>query len=1190
MTPLPLLLTAPLLLAVVSVRAQQERVTEERVREVVTWLASDERNGRDTGSRELEAASQWKELDALLDRWSTRPTCPPALLEMLGFRYEAAPGGREDAWRTYLRASRRASVADAPLERMADFVWEDPETRDLTVGLARIFACTKIFDEGAASRYANFCIDHGEREEALRFLQERAERFANSSNYPVTTYARWLAKEGQRAQAIELLQNAPEADPRSRAWLIEELFDQLMDAGRYDESEQLIDREASRLRPHLVARLRCRLARQRGDRATALAMLEESLARNPTSSQEWEELFDLQFGLHGRAGFIERVRQLLGDEEPTSEALQQAWHACLAKSEYELAHEVVDRFVEVIGDSNWARGSRSRTLTEQGRTEEALTIAQQVVEADPFSLIGWVDLAACQAALGQLEDARSSLRRRLELGRAYPTLYQRLFSTAASEAELRELIEEVQQKMLEMEPPVGCVHQVAGTALHHFPLEEVDGWLARLCERYPFRGAFARVRVDTLSDAGRHKEAEAVARTAWEADPEDSRVGIQLARELESLGRKDEHLEHLRSLHEACPHVVAVANELAMAYDDRREFAAAEKVYRASLERFPEAPTVHGCYADSLWKSSRKEEALEQVALACEISSTYLWAWRAQVYWLASLDREEEALEVARRLVQLQPTEPGSYDLLASACRSNYLDAEGQQALERAVALAPNSLEYVSTLADWHRRHGRNEEAKVVLQEGRGRMGNHPTLAVAEAEILRGEGQFKDARELLREALEAFPDHVHSWETYANWLLNDRRADELVELAKDPPPAVRYEAWIPLQAGRALNAADRDVEAVRYFERAYALAPGDEYYWAQLLGARRDAEDKEGVRRLLERQVDLQTATEDTLEEMTRAAVMTEHSVLTETVAALLRLPQNHPALWYRISQQMEQRAMRDQVRGLARDLAEASDEISTWTNAAMLHLEFPYEDKSKRRGFRQQRALLDEFGHRFATHPEFASKLAEFAGLPRATTNRGLHSWIKQVVTLPVEDAELWGSLGYMLAPYSPKWVLEALVPNIDREDARPWMLSHLIDALIGLGRLDEAEAQLQRAFQMQADRSYAHLRCLMAEVALHRGDDDWILAHPRERRQLNYRDRIRDFTIHEIARARTQTTGRQRRSVYRSWLKRVAPRSFERVPGVPLLVGRDLLPGFWSRVLRSPRPQLLRLGRLHLAFHLDD
>ena len=58
MKRLSLLLTAPLVLAVVPVRAQQD-ITEERVREVVTWLASDERNGRDTGSRELEAAGAW---------------------------------------------------------------------------------------------------------------------------------------------------------------------------------------------------------------------------------------------------------------------------------------------------------------------------------------------------------------------------------------------------------------------------------------------------------------------------------------------------------------------------------------------------------------------------------------------------------------------------------------------------------------------------------------------------------------------------------------------------------------------------------------------------------------------------------------------------------------------------------------------------------------------------------------------------------------------------------------------------------------------------------------------------------------------------------------------------------------------------------------------------------------------------
>jgi hypothetical protein len=58
MTPLALPAAALLALAAL-LPAQKSKITEERVRETVSWLASDERNGRDTGSPELEAASQW---------------------------------------------------------------------------------------------------------------------------------------------------------------------------------------------------------------------------------------------------------------------------------------------------------------------------------------------------------------------------------------------------------------------------------------------------------------------------------------------------------------------------------------------------------------------------------------------------------------------------------------------------------------------------------------------------------------------------------------------------------------------------------------------------------------------------------------------------------------------------------------------------------------------------------------------------------------------------------------------------------------------------------------------------------------------------------------------------------------------------------------------------------------------------
>jgi len=49
----------PFVLLAAVVPAQVDRITEERVRETVTWLASDERGGRGTGSVELEEAARW---------------------------------------------------------------------------------------------------------------------------------------------------------------------------------------------------------------------------------------------------------------------------------------------------------------------------------------------------------------------------------------------------------------------------------------------------------------------------------------------------------------------------------------------------------------------------------------------------------------------------------------------------------------------------------------------------------------------------------------------------------------------------------------------------------------------------------------------------------------------------------------------------------------------------------------------------------------------------------------------------------------------------------------------------------------------------------------------------------------------------------------------------------------------------
>ena len=48
-----------------SLHAQAKTITEKRVKEAVSWLAADERNGRGTGSPELAEAGEW-----LVDRFA----------------------------------------------------------------------------------------------------------------------------------------------------------------------------------------------------------------------------------------------------------------------------------------------------------------------------------------------------------------------------------------------------------------------------------------------------------------------------------------------------------------------------------------------------------------------------------------------------------------------------------------------------------------------------------------------------------------------------------------------------------------------------------------------------------------------------------------------------------------------------------------------------------------------------------------------------------------------------------------------------------------------------------------------------------------------------------------------------------------------------------------------------------------
>jgi tetratricopeptide (TPR) repeat protein len=1139
----------------------------------------------------LQAASQHEEYRRFVASWAKYLDCPYALLVMHANLLAGQPDGRPGAWREYLRASRRADVTEVPFRELSEFVWRDPETRALALGFARIGACLNLTDEAAALRYAHLCVEANAREEGLRFLTERTERFAGKSNYPLVSLAAFHDDLADRKQAIELLQHAKQTDPRSQAWLIQEHFRHLMGAGRFDEAETLMEAEAPRLRSKLTASLGCQLARARGDFPAAIAAVEALVAEHPTSGSHWEALFELVRAQEGRLALLSLLRATLSDRSLPSEAVIEVWSSAHAVHEYSLAHQAIERAEELLDDVNMVRSFRSRTLSAEGRTEEALQAAERLVQDAPFQLSGWVDLAACQFELGRLDDARASLRRRLELGSPFPFLYDRLLQTAQSSEETQALLDEMQALLLASDPAAGDVRVVARLSLQHRPLEQVDAWLAQLAEAFPLNRPVLLARVETLAEAGRAKQAEAVARLAFEEDPDDWRMGMAFADQLQSMGQTEAHLGLVRRLMDQCPHVASIANHLGLTLAEQRKFAEAEQVFQSATRRFPGTASVFGCYASLLWDMGRADDAFTTIARACDLDSSYSWGWHTWIRWLSRRQRQNEMLEVAREHAALRPTDADACRVLATACAEADLDAEGQAALERAAQLEPGELGHTSALANWHQQRGRFEAAKLVLRHARERIGNHPRFAVAEGEILRVEGKKKQARELLRTALESSPDDVPSWNQYASWLSEDRCVDELVTLVKQVPEALRFEDWLPRMAARALEAMDRDVEALRMFERAYALDPSDESLRAELLGSRRHAEDKEGVRRMLADGFDSQTASENFLFEFAACSIWVGDAAVDQAVQALLRIEECSHSTWHRLSQLIEDKPLRKRVLAAARATSRSKDaSLAVCRNAVMMHTEFGFESKQRRAVHKAQQELQTEFVTRFSTHPEFAQALSEFAGLPRGSSSKPMCSWLHSLVDAPIANSDLWGSLGYFFAPIDPEHVARLMLQDFERVDARPWMLSHLADALVSLRRDEEAELVLQRALSQQRDPSYGHLRSLEAEIHLHRGDYRWIVNHPRDRSDMKYRDRIRDLTIQEIARAHGEPAGSKRRSVYRGWLKRVAPKTIGRTKAIAFDASRDLMPQEWARTLRSPRPYLLRLGRAYTVFHLSD
>ncbi|HET9554400.1 MAG TPA: O-antigen ligase family protein, partial [Anaeromyxobacteraceae bacterium] len=278
-------------------------------------------------------------------------------------------------------------------------------------------------------------------------------------------------------------------------------------------------------------------------------------------------------------------------------------------------------------------------------------------------------------------------------------------------------------------------------------------------------------------DAKTADEASAAARDALAWHPADwvppATVGAKLVEE----GRCREGMEWLNRAmvrnptapepHRSAARCLAAVGQdaaakrefrLAFVYGDRGALEEARDTFTEPLALLDVAPdTPVGLLTAGALLASKPDEAHEAYSRAWEsFHDPAALSGLAQV--TLTLDDPETALELARELEQLRPTEPAGYTIASAALAKLERDDEATKELEEATARLPKVPQLFAALGIRHLQARRFSQAKLtfekmVVHEGPELAQKHLLIAAA----LESQGRLGEALREAQEAHEALP-------------------------------------------------------------------------------------------------------------------------------------------------------------------------------------------------------------------------------------------------------------------------------------------------------------------------------------------------------------------------------------------------------------------------------------------------
>lgn len=677
----------------------------------------------------------------------------------------------ETAWR---RAAKGRPFQAEVLSGLAEFHWARMQRRESLL-LYRLAACVDHKIENPSQRYfaAARWVGSAEREESLRFLRDRVERYGRQSCAPADTLAWALRQAGDSSEALRVLENAATLRPEDGEALLA-AGDAFLSAGEEGKA-----REFFRLAEHRVPQaswLR-RLAEdaiKAADLPAAVGHYQRLAELEPSSRAVHAELARLLAGTEGAARAVEHLEKVCRDL-PGNMGLHSLLNDWL-EGDYARRDEVLRHMLKLDPWNTWTRRELALVLKSTGRLPEAVAAAREAMEMEPNNECGPGILAAMLRAAGRGEEAVGFLRQALERNVDYPWAITELIDLAPDAPARRR---ELHRVMKQMEDQV-----LSGTSLERWAQE---AWV--LLEPEETLTALETVRSarpdlwqswtvcsSHLRDMGRIDDALAVAEEGVRRIPLLPRMWYDLSQIHSARGAGLQEKEALEQALKMSPGWSLATRRLAGVLRDLDRSREARELLEAFTRSWPMDEEALTDFIQLLRDNGDADAARAACQRAASLFPLSVNLWRQRA---ALLSEGEELSEISSETQNQTRRLP--HCLAAWQCRAAVEAVRGGHAgelviLDEALQKLPGNWDLLDRKSLLLTELGRYEEARACcrLEGADGSTPPHWREARA-ADILFRQGLEEQAVTAMEKVAEAHPDYTWSAQKLMEW--NDHRAD-----------------------------------------------------------------------------------------------------------------------------------------------------------------------------------------------------------------------------------------------------------------------------------------------------------------------------------------------------------------------------------------------------------------------------